>query len=492
VIILKLPLGLLLSRSVIDQLYSQVTVCTLPDDILLEVFDFYLVGSYVDAWHTLVHVCKRWRCIVFASPLRLQVRLLCTNKRPVDKTLHLWPTLPIVIEGRSGTSYHRDVKNLAAAFKQHNRVCEINIENISNAVLNGMRTMKMEYPFSALTSLRLLSRKICAPPLSDSFLGGSAPRLQTLKLDGIPFPALANLLFSTHDLVTLDLQDIPFFGYISPEAMVTCLSALTGLQTLRLRFRGPRSRADQKNRLRPRPTRIILLTLTYFNFKGDSEYLEDVVAQIDTPLLDQVLMTFFNQLGFDTPLLRDFICRTGTFNAPHRVAIWFYHGAIGVKLLRRNGNVDYQILVSEIISRPPDWQLSSLAQICDSALSPLPTLERLEIKDKRRHRQSYIENIQWLEVFHPFTSVRDLVLYRELFRLVVPALAELASERPERVTEVLPALRNLFIEGPQPSGPIKEGIGKFIDARQLFGLPVTVLHKDSEGEDYVLWEVGGQ
>jgi hypothetical protein len=37
----------------------------LPDDVLLEIFDFYMEKTKVDAWHLLVHVCRRWRCLCF-------------------------------------------------------------------------------------------------------------------------------------------------------------------------------------------------------------------------------------------------------------------------------------------------------------------------------------------------------------------------------------------------------------------------------------------
>ena len=51
----------------------------LPDDVLLEIFDFFVEeegrGPKVDfeEWHTLVHVCRRWRSVVFKSPHRLIV-----------------------------------------------------------------------------------------------------------------------------------------------------------------------------------------------------------------------------------------------------------------------------------------------------------------------------------------------------------------------------------------------------------------------------------
>jgi hypothetical protein len=54
---------------------------------------------------------------------------------------------------------------------------------------------------------------------------------------------------------------------------------------------------------------------------------------------------------------------------------------------------------------------------------------------------------------------------------VVQALQELSVER---ATEVLPALRNLFIEGLESSGPTQEALEQFITARQLSGHPVAV------------------
>ena len=81
-----------------------MTINKLPDELLLESFDFYkayssLLSPFDDdavAWHTLVHVCRRWRHVVFGSPSRLVLRLFCVNKRLV-KVLDIWPELPIII-----------------------------------------------------------------------------------------------------------------------------------------------------------------------------------------------------------------------------------------------------------------------------------------------------------------------------------------------------------------------------------------------------------
>jgi hypothetical protein len=474
-----------------------VTLGVLLDDVLLEIFTFYLSFGFYrfrtftdieDAWHTLVHVCRRWRTIVFASPHRLKLQLLCTNKRPVQKALDIWPELPIVIRGHRGMSKAQDGNNILAVLKRHNRVCEIDLRDIPNSFLKRMRATKMKNPFSALTILRLHSTQTNAPALHDSFLGGSAPRLQTLSLDGIPFPALPNLLLSTHDLVELRLWNIPLSGYISPEAMASGLSALTGLQNLGLGFRSPRSRADRENRLVPRLTRVILPALTWMQFQGDSEYLEDIVAQIDTPLLTWLGIRFFNQLIFDTPLLRHFIIRTETLKAPHRAQVTFREGEVKVGLYLRNGDSFHERSSLAISCRPSDWQLSSVAYLCDSALSSLPTLERLEIYINRSWKDD-VETAQWLELLHPFISMKDLFLHDQSIQHVAPALEQLAGEG---ATEVIPALQNLLIEGPQPSEPVKKSIGKFVAACQLSDHPVSVHHRTVERSTWqqVRWEAG--
>jgi hypothetical protein len=60
----------------------------------------------------------------------------------------------------------------------------------------------MQEPFSALIHLKLDSI-FNDQALPDGFLGGSAPRLQSLRLSSIPFPALPKLLLSANDLVRL-------------------------------------------------------------------------------------------------------------------------------------------------------------------------------------------------------------------------------------------------------------------------------------------------
>jgi len=59
----------------------------------------------------------------------------------------------------------------------------------------------------------------------------------------------------------------------------------------------------------------------------------------------------------------------------------------------------------------------------------------------------------------------------EIARRVCGALQELSGER---ATELLPALRNLFVEGLQSFEHIQEAIRPFVAARQLSGHPMVV------------------
>ena len=141
----------------------------------------------------------------------------------------------------------------------------------------------------------------------DLFLGGFAPRLRFLQFNNIPFPGLPKLLLSATHLVTLRLHEIPNSGYISPEAVVTALSALTSLKEFELHFHSPRSCPDQASRRPPHSTRSVLPILTWFWFKGVTEYLEDLVARIDAPQLNSLHIIFFIDLAFDTLQLMQFI-----------------------------------------------------------------------------------------------------------------------------------------------------------------------------------------
>jgi hypothetical protein len=113
-------------------------------------------------------------------------------------------------------------------------------------------------------------------------------------------------------------------------------------------------------------------------------------------------------------------------------------------------------------------------------------LEYLEIRDDEQDWNEDVEYSQWLELLHPFVSVKDLVIHEHLVRLVAPALQAVGGEQ---VAEVLPTLQNLYLGGPRPSNAVQEAIVRFIVARHASDHPVNVYHHGELGGEYVRWEV---
>ena len=465
----------------------------LPDDVLLAMFDFCAreieVGRKQQAWQTLVQVCRRWRSLVLESPGSLNLQLICTSRTPARDMLDVWPPLPLVI-----TSFMHprdcpmeDVDNIVAVLEHRNRVCQIQIGNLSSSHLETVLA-EMQEPFPELTYLELGCCSygeivpVALAVLPDSFLGGSALWLRQLYFTRIPFPGLPKLLLSATLLVNLFLHDIPHSGYFSPEAIATAISTLTTLRDLRLVFQSPLSRPDQTSR-HPHPLkRFVLPALTFFWFKGVGEYLDDLVACIDAPLLKELLITFFNQILFDTPQLVKFISRTSALKAPEKAHVIFKNGAATIHLSSRVSN--YGALTVEILCKSSDWQVSSLEQVCTSCLPPLSTLKNLYIVDDlledmllsespypRPNWQDIIENTLWLELFQPFATVKNLYLSEEFAPCVMLSLQELVREGTE---EVLPALQNIFVAELKTSGPVQKAIQQFVASRRQSGHRIDV------------------
>jgi hypothetical protein len=327
-----------------------------------------------------------------------------------------------------------------------------------------------QQPFPVLTHLTLeLQENDTAPVAPDSLWDGSTPSLEELWLNGIPFPGLPTLLLSATHLESLDLCEIPDSGYISPEVMATSLSSLIKLGHLRIEFESPQSRPRPRNRRLPPSTRTPLPALMSLVFQGVSEYLEDLVARIDAPLLEFFRINFFYQPIFDTPQLNKFISRTPAFEVRDKALLAFSDQGVLVELSSTSAQSLDAELELRILCKQLDLQVSSLVQVCSSSFPGafIPAVEELCIVLEDVIWVWPIENSQWLEVLRPFVAVKDLFFSRGITLRIARALQELVGER---VTEVLPALQTLVLEKLLPSGHAQETIEQFISARLHFKL----------------------
>ncbi len=197
------------------------------------------------------------------------------------RALDIWPA-NLLINIRSDLD-PENWDDIVAALGHRDRIA--GIEMTCRTMLQLERcTAVMQEPFPVLRALsfRYVENDRDAPPVVlGALLGGSAPRLQAITLWRVPFPTLPELLLSTKDLVKLNLDKITSAGYISLEALATCLSMLKGLEHIGVGFQSVNSFPSLTNRSPPPLTRAVLPALKTFVFEGVSEYSEDLIARID-------------------------------------------------------------------------------------------------------------------------------------------------------------------------------------------------------------------
>ena len=451
-----------------------MTISVLPDNVLLEIFDLcdhnYTYHN-VWEWHLLVHVCQRWRQIVYSSPHRLNLKILCTPRTPVRKNLDIWPPFPIVIDYWRGVT-PKCVDDVITALEHFDRVCDVSL-SVTGSKLEKIITV-MQEPFPVLKSLHIVSSNSqdgSVPVLPANFLGGSAPCLQEMYLFGIPFPALPTLLSST-DLVALELCKIPPIGYFSPEALVVGLAASPRLETFLLGFQ---FNTSHPRRIPPPPvTRTVLPALTYFHFRGGSEYLEDLVARIDGPQLRDIHINYFNQLvDFQVAPLAKFIDRRiGPKSKLRRTArVTFSSGQVSFDEFHRQSYPSEPNLrhMTTILCEGIDWQVSHMAQVLSQFSATLSNVVHLEL-NTYRYCPPEDTDVEWVHLLHQFSALQALNVSRDIAGHVALALEGIAM-----VAEVLPSLGLIYLNG-QPASTVE----KFVAARRLSDRPVTVV--DTRGE----------
>ena len=381
----------------------QVTSEMLPDDVLLNIFCLYLHSS-PQFWPTLTHISKRWRHLVFTSPLGLDLRLYCTYGTPVSKTLDCWPILPIVVQYGEppvpGSPTPEDEVNIVAALKYSDRVTSIDL-TMTSSLLD--RLSVIETPFSELEELVLQSPDTVNLAHPRALRWGT--RLRRLYLTRIALPALLELLSASTVLVDLQLHEIPNVGYFPPEAFANALSGMTQLETLSLHFL---SFPTRRNHLAIPPQsgeRVELPALTRLKYRGTSKYLDSFVSRIDAPRLGDIDVIFFIQPTMDASQLGRFIDRIETQPSFSQAEVRFSELAISISFTRPSSPTRLELRIS---CNQLDWQLSAIAQICHHFSPFISRVERLHIKaSQTSSRQGNMDCDQLLKFIHPFRGVKD-------------------------------------------------------------------------------------
>jgi hypothetical protein len=459
-----------------------IAIEMLPDNTLLEIFDFYRLDAIKSSrgrpwkWHRLAHVCQKWRNVVQMSPRRLGLQIYCKSGASIQRILGAWPTLPLVVRFK-GTLKSRSLpKNVVIALGHPDRVCEIDL-TVNSSIIGSIVDV-IQVPYPALECIKIKSEgdfpRATEPPVFGTFLGGFAPHLKEIDLEGVvvPFPTLRRLLLSTDNLVTLCLMAVPDTGCFSPDALVTVLSSLAQLKVLGIFFRSSAS----TTRVRPPPERAILPSLTTLVLRGPSEYLEDFIARIDSPVLAALTIKFFNQLIFEIPQICRFMSRVEGLQTFNEVRVVPIDNRISVKLgLQETRERDRRWCSLYVLCRQLDWQLSFTTQILSQIRPFLSSTRTLLISRGYRGLslslgKDDVDPTQWLELFQPFSQVSDVRVEEE--ELVPDIMHALVSD--DVAAGLLPSLTTLYLKWYHLSESTKEAAARFVAARKAAGRSIKL------------------
>ena len=452
----------------------------LPEDVLLEIFDFYRLDATEQSqgrpwkWHRLTHFCRKWRVLIFRSPRRLGLRILCEYGAPIGSILASWPTLPLVAKFNAGPKSKHIPRNVMVALRRPDRLCEIDLHVTSSMLASIVKVTQK--PCQALESIRITVEAPTGPSLlvGNAFLGGSAPHLRQIKLDGIAFPFLSirQVLLSTKNLVELHLGHIPNDAFFPPNDLVTSLSALVQLKRLTVDFHSLHS-SIPPSMTRSHPQRTTLLSLISLDFHGASGYLEAVVAQIELPALRKIAVRLFNDIFFEIPEFCKFIPFLNALRSPTRAMVKHSVDFVGVHF--DEGNTSNKDCFLGTSCRQLDWQLSFVTQITSQLSSLLSSVQSLDIQsgEELPIGGEDVDSTEWLELFRLFTHVTQVCVSEKLVPSVVPALVV-----EDMTADVLPELTSLQLVGYRRSASVAKAAEQFVTTRKLFGRTISLTSGD--------------
>jgi hypothetical protein len=191
----------------------------------------------------------------------------------------------------------------------------------------------------------------------------------------------------------------------------TALSTLVQLESLIVGFHSPAS--SPPSSITPPPAQCITLaSLTFLDFHGTSEYLEEFVAIIGFPSPRKIAIMLFNQIFFEHPQFCQFISRLNALGLLTSVYVTHSVKSVSVTLVKERISLNTSCILKISCTRL-DWQLSFATQIL-TQLSGLLYGVRLLSTEKDGELPAWKEDVDstLAGVFQPFTHVRQVFLWR--------------------------------------------------------------------------------
>jgi len=418
-------------------------------------------------WRKLAHVCRKWRYLIYDSSSLLDMYLLLTNGSPPMDSLAYLPPMPLVIECRNNTTAWvlHDEENIFTGLQRHDRVRRITLQAPSPSLRPCLIALNDFFPQLEYLSIESTTKEEAGLVLPGTF---RAPNLRHLAFHDIGLPEQLSLSVSTTALVTLTLTHIPAPFYLHPGHLVTQLQDLPYLEELSIGFAVPMPRPSAEGKLLPAPIpRVTLPILKRFTFRGVVVYLENLVAQIYAPLLEQLDITLLFQLAFTLVNLTQFIHTTERLSCPSARVLFRRNRA---SIVTSNGEPrDGGVLTISVICEPLDWQIDSITQVCGALAQVLSSIEELTLDLEAGmplDGENALDSTLWRELLLPFRGVRRLHIGSAL-------TSELSDALTSDAVELLPDLQDLEVQ--LEIDDAYNAFSTFIETREREGRLVRLL-----------------
>jgi len=301
-----------------------------------------------------------------------------------------------------------------------------------------------------------------------------APHLRHLALSNFTLPIGSRLLTTAVGLVTLCLFLDQPSAHFPPNTLLQWLSSMPQLEMLAILFFFPLPNHDVERQPihMPNMAHITLPNLRWFAFEGVSAYLEVVARRITTPRLENFQFNFFKQLTFSVPRLLQLLNTTENLRFDS-ARLQFKGERVHVKVYLREESGTYAFVLC-VYCWHLDWQVSSVAHICDALNQIFSPVEHLTLEHKVHSQSSEehneVDRTEWHKLLRSFNNVRTLSVEDGLVKELARCL-QLDDGEPS--LGLLPELQELRYAA---SGDIGKAFTSFVQARQNAGRPVTLIH----------------
>ncbi|KAI0261998.1 hypothetical protein BC834DRAFT_1043734 [Gloeopeniophorella convolvens] len=359
--------------------YQSMTIESLPDVVLLEIFDHVRVlvqklraqrelrsEPHQLQWYTLVpaHVCQRWRQIIIASPGRLRLSVLCSWGLPIADILHHSPPeIPLSIYYPSGrysfTGAPQEMTGILLALQRIDRVRHISIDAARLEMDRLLSTVVRLSPRLVTLSITSHEGQISLPP-SFTIEGNECLRKLEFKNICYPLPSAPTLTEFRFSFWGYDHIPGPTGNIL--QNLACHLRTMPRLERLTLELSLiPLDVLPIENK-----SRISLPGLSELTFDGWHSHLEDLISIIDAPSLLNLDICFEDdgETPFALPELASYIRASPTFNAS-AAQVGVVDGSFCIKTSSDAGRIQLRTPLGEQVwyqDEPLDWTIEELEQ----------------------------------------------------------------------------------------------------------------------------------